>query len=118
MARERRVTITGEHENRIGRKLEAIDEQELHALSVIDAASEFLSGVPVGYPANHGFLATVDSRGLTLGSMVVRRRRRRWMIVWSRWLWWWWWRDPSWVGDEGDGMADDASDGLSTLWKL
>lgn len=72
-------------------EVKPIDEEIFHALGVIEAALELVSGVPVRDAADHGLLPSMRRR------RRPRRRRNR-----SR-------RQAAWIGNVGDAVADGAS---------
>lgn len=97
------MECTCEHENGRFWKLKLVDEQILHALGVVDAALELVSGVLVGYPADDGLLPAVGR--MRRSEVVVRRRgqrrrRRRRLGVRRRRR-----RGGAWIGDVSDGLA-------------
>lgn len=62
--------------------MEAIDKEIAHALGVIDAALELVTGIAVRDTADYGLLAAMRRRRRTArGVGVGRRRWRMWVLV-------------------------------------
>lgn len=125
---QRIAFIFGEHEDGGLGELEAIGQQELHALGVVDAALELVPGVPVRDAAYQGSLRAVGRRRGPRRPVGRRRPLRRIVLgevmvvveggggggggVGGGG------RQGARIGDEGDGVAEGAADGGGTRWQL
>lgn len=102
---------TSEHKNGGFREAELVDQQILHAYSIINAPFKLMPCVLIRHPAYHSSFTTMNRRRQIPRRRVAVRRRRH---VGRRWRC----RDGTRVRHESDSVANSAAYGFGSRRQL